>query len=130
MAIRYLFIFFLLGFCCTTQAQSRKEKKQMEKYEEMKNSVFASRRRKDQDHATAVRVPYNRSSWVGHKAVDLIDHLGPPTRIVPDGGDGEVIVYEYTSVSGGTYISSTREQTSFYTDKNKIVRKVTFTKRG
>jgi len=33
------------------------------------------------------------NSWIGHSSKDVILSWGPPNRIAPDGGTGEIYIY-------------------------------------
>ncbi len=109
----------------------------------------------DMAHAESKREAYNRSSWIGGKLSALIASWGPPTRIITDGADGQIAVYDdirtyqtgsYTPGSmttgtngfGQTVVldykagSDTREMktnqklTTIYVDKENIITRVEF----
>ena len=42
----------------------------------------------------AASINKNMQSWVGHHQSELILAWGPPTRIMPDGKGGAVLIYE------------------------------------
>ncbi|RNL87198.1 hypothetical protein ED312_10320 [Sinomicrobium pectinilyticum] len=121
------------------------------KNDEALRFAIEERYKKDQAYAQAKRAAFNRSSWIGSKLSELISSWGPPTRVVTDGADGKIAVYEKASYnSGGTYTpgyvvtngwgqvvaekksedtrwsSSYSETVAVYADKDNIIREVKF----
>ena len=43
----------------------------------------------------ASRVTKIMESWVGHHESELIASWGPPSRIMPDGKGGHILIYEF-----------------------------------
>lgn len=145
-------IFFAILFLNTSvQAQ----KKQNRKSKEALQRRFES----DKKYASYQRGIYNREewkqSWIGVKYSDLLKSWGAPTRSLPDGEGGQIIVYEKVSnFSGGMYkpgyittatngfgqtvvtnvkesedtrwASQTVETTTVYVDKNNIIKKLDY----
>lgn len=139
---------FLIS-CGTAYAQNT------EKLDKKLKVALEERYRKDKAYAETKRPSFNRTSWIGSKISDLIAKWGPPTRIVSDGADGQIVIYESSTYnSGGVYTpgsittatngvgqtvitdykeaqdtrwaSQYSESTAIYVDKNKIITKVDF----
>ncbi|PUZ30001.1 hypothetical protein DCM91_00530 [Chitinophaga costaii] len=85
-------------------AQNKKElKKQAKEAQELQDAI-KRRLTTDAAYAESKRPAFNRSSWVGHSLKDLIASWGAPSRVVTDGGNGQIALYENTSTnSGGSY---------------------------
>ena len=69
----------------------------------------------------------------GKTYVEIVEEVGPPDRVVPDGQGGEIMVYENKSLSGiyggsatggSISLSESKKQTSFFVDENKVCYKV------
>ena len=73
----------------------------------------------------------------GKTYTEIVELVGPPDRIVPDGQGGEIMVYENKSLngeyegiatggitSGSINLSESKKQTSFFVDENKVCYKV------
>jgi hypothetical protein len=49
---------------------------------------------KPKDFKRADAVDHVMESWVGHRQTELVETWGPPTKIIPDGEGGSMIIYE------------------------------------
>jgi hypothetical protein len=127
------------------------EEKVPAKEDKKTQEALAVRYRQDLDYAKGARLAANNNlnTWIGAKLSDLIAQWGAPSRMVSDGSDGQVVVYENT-VAGTSrgytpaYIawngfgeitnyrpaSDTRynynyvDYYNFFVDKNKIITRI------
>ncbi len=92
---------------------------------------------KPDDFRRASAVDRVMDSWVGHYQSELTGCWGPPTKIVPDGESGSIIVYESLKgtwghlkderlVGGGQYPTEPRQpgyaaQRLFYVNEKGII---------
>ena len=58
---------------------------------------------------------------IGHPISTIIDHLGPPTRVIPDGKGGSIYIWEQW-VPTGWYNGYLRTN-EFWADSNGIIYK-------
>lgn len=140
------FLVFFLVFGTSVFAQKKKKAD-----ENALNFALEERYKSDKAYAENKRAAYNRGTWIGSKLSDLISTWGPPSRMVNDGADGMIAVYEKSSFnSGGTYTpgyvvtnglgnvvaekksedtrwsSSYFETIGVYADKNNIIRQIKY----
>lgn len=71
---------------------------------------------------------YN-AKFNGKTYTEIVELVGPPDRIVPDGKGGEIMVYELKKqqgydVNGSVNLLESKNQTSIYVDENKVCYKV------
>ena len=58
---------------------------------------------------------------IGQPISTVIDHLGPPTRVIPDGKGGSVYIWEQWVPSG--YYTGYLRTNTFFVDSNGIIYK-------
>ena len=58
---------------------------------------------------------------IGQPISTIIDHLGPPTRVIPDGKGGSVYIWEQWVPSG--YYTGYLRTNTFFVDSNGIIYK-------
>ena len=58
---------------------------------------------------------------IGQPISTTIDHLGPPTRVIPDGKGGSVYIWEQWVPSG--YYTGYLRTNTFFVDSNGIIYK-------
>ncbi|UNY97247.1 hypothetical protein MQE36_09065 [Zhouia spongiae] len=93
--IAFITLFLVLG--TSAFAQKKADEKALK-------FALEERYKSDKAYAESKRAAFNRGTWIGSKLSDLISTWGPPSRIVSDGADGKIAVYEKASFnSGGTY---------------------------
>ena len=71
---------------------------------------------------------YN-AQFTGKTYAEIVEKVGPPDRVVPDGQGGEIMVYESKkqrgyAINGSVNLLESKNQTSIYIDENKVCYKV------
>ncbi|MDG3582921.1 hypothetical protein [Galbibacter pacificus] len=96
---KFFFPIFFFAFGMPVFAQVKKKAAAKEL-----RFALEERYKSDKAYAESRRAAFNRGTWIGLELSDLIATWGPPSRMVSDGADGKIAVYEKASFnSGGTY---------------------------